>query len=185
MSNVTNKMLRSCLILRTRLLWAWRLGTLGSRSVLGLHGLVNNPRVVSIGDRVTLCDYFILADLNPAHARHPKIEIGDGSTILYRFQCNAAESVRIGENVLIASNVLITDSDHVVEPDGLPVTRNPQLITRPVEIGHGCWIAQNVVIVKGVRIGECSIIGANSVVTRDVPARSVVAGNPARILRSL
>lgn len=176
---------RAWSLLRTRLLWSWRLHSLGSGSVLAKAQFVNNPRAVAIGSRVTLGPEFTLADLAPRRGRQPKIVIGDGCTIISRFQCNAAGSVVIGANVLIASNVLITDSDHLVEPGGVPVTRNPNLITKPVAIGDNCWIGQNVVIVKGVTVGSDCIVGANSVVTRDVPSGSVVAGNPAKILRML
>lgn len=169
---------------RTRVLWGARLHSLGSRSILGRKLSVRNPRAVSIGTRVTICDGFVFADLAPGRGSLPKIRIGDGTVILYRFQCNAAESVTIGPDVLIASNVLITDSDHVLEPGGIPVTRSPELITRPVVVERNCWIGQNAVILKGVTIGHDSIIGANSVVTRDVAPHSVVAGNPARFIRS-
>ena len=169
----------------TRLVWGWRFYALGSRSVLGRSLQVNNPRVVDIGSRVTISDQFILADLCPNQGKVPKIFIGDGCIILYRFQCNAAQSVRIGRNVLIASNVLVTDSDHVIEPAGLPVTKNSKFITHPVFIEDNCWIGQNAAILKGVTIGQGSIVGANSVVTHDVPSHSVVAGNPARIIKRL
>ena len=170
---------------RTRIFWGWRLNALGSRSVLGRSLQVNNPRVVAIGSRITISNQFILADLCPGMKEVPKIIIGDGCIILYRFQCNAAQSVRIGQNVLIASNVLITDSDHVIEPGGVPVTKNCKFITRPVLIEDNCWLGQNAVILKGVTIGHDSIVGANSVVTHDVPPCSVVAGNPARIIKKL
>lgn len=170
---------------RTRLVWGWRLYALGSRSVLARTLQINNPRAVSIGSGVTICDQFILADLCPNQGEVPKIIIGDGCIILYRFQCNAAKSVYIGRNVLIASNVLVTDSDHVIEPGGLPVTRNGRFITRPVFIEDNCWIGQSAVILKGVTIGRESIVGANSVVTHDVPSHSVVCGNPARIIKKL
>lgn len=177
--------LRVWQIVRTRLLWGWRLYALGSRSVLGKSMQINNPRAVAIRSRVTISDQFILADLCPNQREVPKISIGDGCIILYRFQCNAAQSVRIGRNVLIASNVLITDSDHVIEPGGVPVTRNGRFVTRPVFIDDNCWIGQNAVVLKGVTIGRESIVGANSVVTHDVPSRSVVAGNPARVIKKL
>ncbi|MDT8301036.1 MAG: acyltransferase [Sedimentisphaerales bacterium] len=169
----------------TRLVWGWRLSALGSRSVLGRSLQVNNPRAVAIGSRVTISDQFILADLCPNQGKVPKIFIGDGCIILYRFQCNAAQSVRIGRNVLIASNVLVTDSDHVIEPSGLPVTKNNKFITRPVVIEDNCWIGQNAAILKGVTIGQSSIVGANSVVTHNVPSYSVAVGNPARIIKRL
>jgi len=170
---------------RTCLLWKWRLCALGKGSVLGGSLYVNNPRTVAIGSRVTILSQFILADLCPAQRHRPKIVIGDGCTILYHFQCNAAQSVCIGQNVLIASNVLITDSDHVVEPGGVPVTKNRKLVTQPVNIGDNCWLGQNAVILKGVTIGSGCIVGANSVVTDDVPACSVVAGSPARLIKRL
>ncbi len=176
---------RAWQVARTRVLWGARLYSLGARSVLGRSLLVTNPRVVSIGSYVTLCSDFVLADLAIGISGTPKIIIGDWTTILFRFQCNAAESVVIGNNVLFASNVLVTDSDHVVEPGGVPVTRNNKFVTRPVRIEDNCWIGQNAVILKGVTVGHDSIIGANSVVTRSVPPRSVVAGNPARIIRTL
>jgi len=170
---------------RTRMLWGWRLHTLGRRSIFGRSLLVNHPRAVSVGSNVTIADGFVLADLQPRQGTLPKIVIGDGATILFRFQCNAARSVRIGRDVLIASNVLITDSDHVVEPGGVPVTVNAKLVTRPVVIEDNCWLGQNVVVVKGVTIGHASVVGANSVVTRDVPPCTVVAGNPAHPIKTL
>jgi len=170
---------------RTRLLWGWRLHALGSRSNLARSLQVNNPRVVAIGSRVKIASEFVLVDLCPGRGKVPKIVIGDDCIILYRFQCNAAQSVRIGRNVLIASNVLITDSDHVVEPGCVPVTKNRKFVTRPVHIDDNCWIGQNAVILKGVTIGHDAIVGANSVVTHEVPSCSVVAGNPARVIRKI
>lgn len=170
---------------RTRILWGWRLQALGPRSVIGRGAVINNPGAVAIGSHVTIADDCVLADLRRGHGATPKIVIGEGCIMLYRFQCNAAQSVTIGRNVLFASNVLVTDSDHAVEPNGVPVTRNRKLVTRPVRIEDNCWIAQNVVVLKGVTIGHDSIVGANSVVTHDVPPCSVLAGNPGRIVKTL
>lgn len=174
---------RAWLVARTRVVWGWRFHSLGRRSALGRGLEMNNPRAIAIGSRVTIADEFILSDLRPGQAQCPKISIGDRCTIMYRFQCNAAQSVRIGQDVLIASNVLITDSDHVVEA-GVPTARNPKLVTQPVCIEDNCWLGQNVVIVKGVTVGHDSIVGANSVVTHNIPPYSVAAGNPARVVKS-
>lgn len=172
-------------LFHTRLRWGPRLHALGARSRLARALLVNNPKSIAIGSHVTICRDFVLADLRPGEGTLPKIRIGDGCTILFRFQCNAAESVIVGRNVLMASNVLITDSDHVLEPGGIPITRSTRLRTKPVRVGDNCWLGQNVVILKGVTIGDNCIIGANSVVTSDVPACSVAAGNPARVIKSI
>jgi len=140
---------------------------------------------VAIGSHVMIEDHFILADVCPGRGAMPKIVIGDGCTLMYRFQVNAAESVTLGRNVLAASNVLITDFDHVLEPGGTPITRSREFLTAPVCIEDNCWLGQNAVILKGVTIGHDSIVGANSVVTKDVPPYSIVGGNPARLIKSL
>lgn len=169
----------------TYLVWKWRIGSLGRRVVIGKPLSFTNPRIIAIGDKVSICKGALISDLRPAPNEKPKIHIGDCCTILYRFQCNCAIQVTIGKDVLIASNVLITDSDHVVEVGGIPATRNNKFISKPVAVEDNCWIGQNVVILKGVRIGHDSIIGANSVVTKDIPPCSVAAGNPARVIRSI
>ena len=172
-------------VVRTRLWWGWRLHALGERSVLRSAQHVKRAKSVSIGSRVLVEDQFIFADLCPEFGDQPKIVIGDDCTLMYRFQVNAAQRVVIGSHVLVASNVLITDVDHVLEPGGTPITRSQKFVAAPVAIGDNCWLGQNVVVLKGVTIGHDSIVGANSVVTRDVAPCSVVAGNPARVIKTL
>ena len=93
-----------------------------------------------------------------------------------RIECHV--SVTIGDHVLIGFDSFITDSDfHSV--GGEPVRR------APVVIGPGCWIAAKVTILPGVSVGGCTVVGANSVVTRDLPPRVLAAGNPARVIRTL
>lgn len=158
---------------------------MGKKVIIAKPMQVNNPRAISVGDFMTLTEGAVLADLTPGQGQYPKIIIGNHCNFMYRFQCNAAESIIIGDYVLAASNVLITDSDHVVEPEGVPVTKNNKFKSMPVVIGKNCWIGQNAVILKGVTIGNNCIIGANSVVTRDIEANSVAAGNPAKIIKKI
>jgi len=125
-----------------------------------------------------------LADLSPTNADgHPKIRIGSFCTILWDFQCNANISVEVGDYVLVAPRVFITDSDHVVDAAGERTTLSNQFRSAPVVIEHDCWLGVNAVVLKGVRIGHHSIVGANSVVTKDVEPHSIVAGIPARPIR--
>ena len=90
----------------------------------------------------------------------------------------AFKQIVLGDNVICGANTLITDSDwHPEDPrSGAPA---------PVLIGNNVWLGVNAVVLKGVTIGENSIIGAGSVVTRDIAANTVAAGNPCRVIRTL
>ena len=91
-------------------------------------------------------------------------------------------SVEIQDYVLIAPRVFITDSDHVVDAAGERTTLSEEFRSAPVVIEHDCWLGVNAVVLKGVRIGHHSIVGANAVVTRDVPPFSTVVGVPGRVI---
>ncbi len=86
------------------------------------------------------------------------------------------DSIRIGANCKIAYGVVMMDTDEHPVPGS---TR----LTAPIELGDGVWIGARAIVLKGVTIGEGAIIGAGSVVTRDIPARSIAAGQPARVIR--
>lgn len=101
----------------------------------------------------------------------------------------AISQISIGDNTLIASRVFISDHNHgrfdggafQDGPDTPPAQR--PLHARPVHIGKNVWIGESVCVLPGVTIGNGAVIGAGSVVTRDIPARCVAAGNPARVIR--
>jgi acetyltransferase-like isoleucine patch superfamily enzyme len=90
-------------------------------------------------------------------------------------------SVTIGDDVMIGPNVSLITSEHPVAPS----QRRAFLQGSPIVIERGVWIAANVTVIGGVTIGENSVVAAGSVVTRDVPANVLVAGNPARVIRSI
>jgi acetyltransferase-like isoleucine patch superfamily enzyme len=126
-----------------------------------------------------------LVDLSPSlKGDKPKIRIGSHCSILYDFQCNASVSVEVQDYVLIAPRVFITDSDHVVDEAGERTTLCTEFRSAPVVIEHDCWLGVNAVVLKGVRIGHHSVVGANAVVTQDVPPFSTVVGAPARVVDS-
>ncbi|MDE7180988.1 MAG: acyltransferase [Muribaculaceae bacterium] len=118
----------------------------------------------------------------------PSIRIGRNVRIESDCHISAINSIIIEDNVLIASFVYISDHSHGFvsgeELDEAPFER-PLYSKGPVRIGRNVWIGEKAVILPGVTVGEGAIIGASAVVSRDVPARCVVAGNPARIIREL
>jgi acetyltransferase-like isoleucine patch superfamily enzyme len=90
--------------------------------------------------------------------------------------------VEIGDNCLIAAHTCIASANHAIPPQGVWIRSLPD-DPRPVRIGNDVWIGFGAIILGGVTIGEGCVIGAGAVVTKDLPAGAIAAGNPARILR--
>lgn len=104
------------------------------------------------------------------------LEIGSGYTN-NNVEIICFKSIKIGNNVAISKNVIIRDSDnHVINGDF-------STVTQPIEIGNDVWIGIGALILKGVKIGDGSIIAAGSVVNKDVPANTLVGGVPAKIIK--
>ena len=141
----------------------------------GFVPVVHNEGVVTIGNRPVFWGVESRTLL--------QAESGGALTIGHRAQINsgtiirAAESVTIGDDARIGSFVSISDiAGHEVVPgDGIKVA--------PVVIGSDVWIGRGAIVLPGVTIGDGAVVGAGSVVTKDVPARTVVVGNPARPVR--
>jgi lipopolysaccharide O-acetyltransferase len=100
----------------------------------------------------------------------------------------AIESVQLGKDVLVASRVFISDHDHgsyignnVPHPSEKQILK--KLISSPVKIGNNVWLGEGVCVLKGVEIGENSIVGAQSVVTKSIPKNSIAVGIPAKVIR--
>ena len=111
------------------------------------------------------------------------IDVGAGTRFNDRCFVTAHERISIGRHVLFSSNVFVCDHLHGMDELDTPIMKQPAGKPAPVEIGDGCWLGINVAIMPGVRIGRLSVIGANAVVTEDIPEYSVAAGVPARVLR--
>lgn len=110
-----------------------------------------------------------------------RIEIGDYVLICPGVRISAAREIVIGHSCMLAQGVFITDADwHGIYDRTLPVGQ-----TAPVRIGDNVWIGDSAIVGKGVTIGANSIIGAGSVVVKDVPPDSIVAGNPAQVVKYL
>ncbi len=114
----------------------------------------------------------------------PVISVGDrclfgkGSGIVGHLK------ITIGDDVWTGHHVYITDQNHGYEDPDLPISRQV-MPERPVSIGDGSWLGHGTVVLPGARIGRHVVIGANSVVTGEIPDYSVAAGVPARVIKSI
>jgi len=168
-----------------QLRWKWRFDHFGWRSRLQSCDMLTNPRLMHIGNKVLIRKGARLEAIGNGEIQSPKLVIDDGTAIQFYFHCGAAESVRIGKDVLIAGFVYITDHDHVFDDPVMPARRCPGIQSKPVVIKDGAWLGEGCMILKGVTVGVRAVIAANSVVTRDVPAGAIVAGIPAKVIRQL
>ena len=124
------------------------------------------------------------ANINPPFYCDYGSHIHVGKNFFANYNCMIIDVARvtIGDNCQMAPNVAIYTAGHPVHPD----TRNTAYeYGKEVRIGDNVWIGGNTVICPGVTIGDCCVIGAGSVVTKDIPAWTVAAGNPCRVIRAI
>jgi maltose O-acetyltransferase len=127
---------------------------------------------------------------------------GDDSEVLSPFQCDYGYQITIGARSFINFGAIILDSAPVRIGDDVQIGPSVQLITPthpldptarrtrfesalPIRVGDGAWLATGVIVLPGVTIGADAVVGAGSVVTKDVPERHLCFGNPARVVREL
>lgn len=110
--------------------------------------------------------------------RRDKLVIRSGTYVNRYTMFDVHESLEVGRHCMIGPHCYLTDSDHGILQDG-PMAGEP-MVSKPTIIEDNVWLGAGVIVLKGVRIGRNAVVGAGAVVTKDVPAKMIVAGVPAR-----
>lgn len=119
---------------------------------------------------------------------HPEVSIGENCNFGDYLHLTCVNKIHIGNNVLTGRWVTISDNGHgdvTYENLQIPPCKRQLSCKGPVIIGKNVWIGDKATILSGVTIGEGSVIGANAVVTKDIPPYSLAAGNPARVIKTI
>jgi len=118
--------------------------------------------------------------------RKARIEIGDGVYLGSRVVLRAGLGIRLGRHVTIAANVVLSsDPGHPLDPVARRTEAAPAADLRQMMVGDDVWIAEGATLLGGITVGDGAVVGAHAVVTKDVHPRTVVAGNPARVVRQV
>jgi acetyltransferase-like isoleucine patch superfamily enzyme len=143
----------------------------------------NCELVLGSGWRISARTTFQGARHAPGKAR---IQIGDGTYLGSRVVLRAGLGIRVGRHVTVAANVVLSsDPGHPLDPTARRTQAAPLSDLRQMVVGDDVWIAEGATLLGGITVGDGAVIGAHAVVTKDVPPRTIVAGNPARVVKEL
>ena len=157
-------------------LWRLRGGRLAAKVRIGPRCACSRPDGMELGARVTLETGVLFKIVSP----RARLRVGDHSFLGPYCVLDVLEEVDIGDHCLLGPGCVVVDHNHGMDPDrdmqGQPCE------ARPIRIGRDVWCGAHVVVLAGVTIGDGAVVGANAVVTRDIPPGSIAVGNPARVI---
>lgn len=171
----------------------WKLAQLArvGQHVTAGHGFrLYNPACIELGDGIKMADQVTLRALteypwtNPPQPFSPRLLIEDGVFINNGCQISCSQSVHIGKDVMLAERCYVADHNHGFADPDRSIQSQP-LTVGACSIGEGSWLGNNVCVSGSIRIGKHCVVGANSVVTKDLPDYSVAVGAPARVIQTL
>lgn len=175
-------------------------GSCGNRPALGRGIILRNPRRIFLGTRVMVDDYAVMdvrgvgeirlgdrcsvGRFSTISAKEARISLGAGVNVGSYSRIASQSAVQIEESVLISAFCYIGPGNHQEGTAATPLIAREMELRGGVVIKRHAWIGAHSTILDGVTIGEGAIVGAHSLVREDVPDRTVVAGTPARVIRS-
>lgn len=164
----------------TQYIYKLRFNHIGNRSVIVKPLQLDEVESIVIEDDVYVAaQAWLMGD----RKKEETLRIGQGTTVGHYAHIIAKNRIHIGKNVLIADKVFLTDCTHRYEDFTRPIKKQEIQVIGSVCIGDGTWIGENVCVL-GHSIGKHCVIGANSVVNKDIPDYSVAVGNPVRVIKS-
>ena len=158
-------------------------GRFGVDSLIVPPARVTNPHCIFIGERVRIHEHAWISVVPAIEGITPRLSIGSGTSIGRFAHVACVGEIEIGADVLASERVFLGDTFHGYEDVSQPVIRQPMAPPEKVTIGWGAFLGIGSIVLAGVTVGEQAYVAAGSVVTRDVAPRTMVAGNPARIVR--
>ena len=187
------KCLNSINSFHTYLVWsayAAKLKRIGENSRVGKFFSIHGENYIEIGENFRAgCGLILEAwDEYEGEQFQPHLHIGNDVVFTDYDHVSCVDHVEIGDHVLLGRSVYISDNSHGkvnMSAIGIPPVRRKLDSKGPVIIGENVWIGRCTTILSGVEIGENSIIGANSVVTKSIPANCVAVGAPAKVIKFL
>jgi maltose O-acetyltransferase len=156
------------------------------RIIFKIQKLIYAERLKRLKNRLKFCGKNVVIESSCQIIVPEKMEIGDNSSISSFTTIFATFGVKIGRNCLISSNCGISSYNHIkISLNRIKDKSEDIKFSQKVTIADNVWIGMNACILPGVEIGENSIIGSGSVVTKNVPANEIWVGNPARYIKTL
>lgn len=165
----------------------WNLAHKGYGSVIMFPRKLEGVRAISIGSNTIAVGGAWISAYHKYLGRkyQPTISIGNDVRIGRNFMLTAIDEVCIGDGCLLSGDIYISDHTHGYIPCDIPPASQPLVPKGPVRLGRNCFIGIRVSIMPGVILGNYCVVGAHSVVTKSFPDGSVIAGAPARLIRTL
>lgn len=157
----------------------------GKGSYIREHAQICGGKRITLGSHTRIFPYSRIQCFEYVSGKHlsPKLTIGDNVYMGRNTTILCANEVTIGDNAMFASYCFVSDENH-----GMDLSSGVRYECQPIEfssvhIGKNCWIGEKAMIMPGVTIGDNTIIGAGSVVTKSIPENSIAVGNPAKVIK--